>query len=173
MWWRCADTRRCIPLPMFLCLDFILEYGQEFRNQTVLLFFPRKCREMARNAKTLYRGKVTIKCFIVLNRGNRPLKFLFSHSDEGFGTMHFSQARTKVHLTVTACMEALTFLKTPAHAHCPVAALLRRLPPTPNTSILTCKKMKIATTKPTTGQDIANSKKVSITILAIYYTCIP
>ena len=80
--------------------------------------------------------------------------------------MHFSQARTKVHLTVTACIEALTFLKTPAHAHCPVAALLRRLPPTPNTSILTCKKMKIATTKPTTGQDIANSKKVSITILA-------
>ena len=127
---------------------------------------------MARNANTLYRGKVTIKCFIVLNRGNRPLKFLFSHSDEGFGTMHFSQARTKVHLTVTACMEALTFLKTPAHAHCPVAALLRRLPP-PNTLILTCEKIKIATTNPTTGQDIANSKKVSITILAVYYTCIP
>ena len=157
----------------FLCLfvkTFILEYGQAFRNKTVMLFLPRKCREMAKNAKTLYRGKVTIKCFIVLNRGNRPLKFLFSHSD---GTMHFSQARTKVHLTVTACMEALTFLKTLAHAHCPVAALLRRLPPTPNTSILTCEKMKIATTKPTTGQDIANSKKVSITIQAIYYTCIP
>ena len=110
---------------------------------------------------------------------NKRLKFHFSHLDEGLGKWIFFQARYNAvfsssnisDLTVTACMEALAFLMTPAHPHCPVAALLRRLPP-PNTSILTCVKIKIATTNPTTGQDIANSKKVSITILAIYYTCI-
>ena len=68
---------------------------------------------------------------------NKRLKFHFSHLDEGLGKWIFFQARYNAvfsssnisDLTVTACMEALAFLMTPAHPHCPVAALLRRLPP--------------------------------------------
>ena len=54
---------------------------------------------------------------------NKRLKFHFSHLDEGLGKWIFFQARYNAvfsssnisDLTVTACMEALAFLMTPAH----------------------------------------------------------